>query len=115
REAAEVLTYAARHTAERLDLDILLESGVRTAAAISGTAVWFFPWDNTIRGGTPGRGAYVGDIAGYEIDPVDFFPGNPADPEIQSQPYIIVVERLPIEQVKAMYRPYADVDQLQPE
>lgn len=118
-EAAELLSEVARHLseAEHMELPHLLEEGLRTAAMM-GTCIWFFPWDNTISGGTPGRSKFVGDIRGMEIDPADFFPGNPHDPNIQSQPYILVTERLPLATVRELYRDDADpavLAALQPE
>lgn len=115
-EAAELLTHVAEFNADRLELEQLLEEGCRTAASISGTAIWFFPWDNTITGGVDGKSKFIGDIAGYEIDPADFFPGDPTIRDIQSQPWIIVAERRPLDEVKEYYREFAPdaVDTLKP-
>jgi len=114
-EAAELLSLVAEKQAEKLDLEDLIERGVRDAA-ILGNGIWFFPWDNTsIGGGLNSR--YVGDIAGYVIDPVDIFPGDPTNPDIQGQPWIILAERRPLSEVKEFYRSYAPeiVDLLQQE
>ena len=114
-EAAELLSLVAEKQAEKLDLEDLIERGVRDAA-ILGNGIWFFPWDNTIIGGGP-NSRYVGDIAGYVIDPVDIFPGDPTNPDIQGQPWIILAERRPLSEVKEFYRSYAPeiVDLLQQE
>jgi hypothetical protein len=114
-QAAEILSIVAEAQAEKLELEDLLGQGVRNAATL-GNGIWFFPWDNTIIGGGP-NSRYVGDIAGYVIDPVDFFPGDPTNPDIQSQPWIILAERRPLSEVKDFYRVYAPdvVDLLQPE
>lgn len=112
-EAAFLLTQMAKYQAENLGgndedvtLEELLEEGVR-AAALFGTGIWYFAWDNTIIGGIPGISAYVGNIVGQEIDPTMFFPGNPSDPSIQTQPWIILAERRNVDEVKNFYRPYA--------
>jgi len=114
-QAAEILSIVAETQAEKLDLEDLLDQGIRNAATLC-NGIWFFPWDNTIIGGGP-NSRYVGDIAGYVIDPVDFFPGDPTNPDIQSQPWIILAERRPLSEVKDFYRSYAPevVDLLQPE
>lgn len=104
-DAAELLSLVAERQAEKLDLDDLLDQGVRSAATLC-NGIWFFPWDNTIIGGGPNT-RYVGDIAGYVIDPIDFFPGDPTNPDMQSQPWIILAERRPLEEVKTFYRQFA--------
>lgn len=115
-DAAELLSSVAKYQAERLGFHELLELATRSAA-LFGTGIMFFPWDNSIVGGTPGVSAYIGDIAGYEIDPADFFPGDPSNPDIQTQPWLILAERRPLADVKEFYREYAPevVDLLQPE
>lgn len=122
-EAADLLTKVAKRQAENLggaEEDVTLDElneEVARSAAMFGTGIWCFTWDNSIVGGIPGISAYVGDIVGQEIDPTNFFPGNPADPRMQTQPWIIVAERRPLQEVKDFYRQYAPdiVDQLQPE
>jgi hypothetical protein len=122
-EAADLLTKVAKRQAENLGgndedvtLEELLEEGARSAA-LFGTGLWYFAWDNSITGGISGISAYVGDIVGREIDPTNFFPGNPSDPYMQTQPWIILAERRPLQEVKDFYRQYAPdvVDLLQPE
>lgn len=114
-DAAEVLSHIAKYQSERIEFDELLDLGCRTAGLI-GTGVWFFPWDNTVVGGGP-NSRYVGDIKGYEVDPVDFYPGDPTNADIQTQPFIIMAERRPLEEVKEFYRPFAGqlIDMIQPE
>jgi len=122
-EAADLLTKVAKQQAENLggnDEDVTLEElneEVARSAALFGTGVWCFTWDNSVTGGITGKTAWVGNIVGQEIDPTNFFPGNPTDPRIQTQPWIIVAERRPLQEVKDFYRQYAPdvVDLLQPE
>lgn len=115
-QAAQMLSDAAKHQSEKLELEDLIEQGCKTAANVSGTAIWCFPWDNTITGGRPGKTAFVGDIAGFEVDPINFHPGDPSNPDIQSQPWIIMDERLPLKDVQDFYRPFVGnlVDTLEP-
>jgi len=103
-EGSEVLSLCAERQSEKLNMDELLELGARDAALL-GSGIWFFPWDNTIVGGGP-NSRYIGDIAGYVIDPVDFFPGDPTNSDIQSQPWLILAERRPLSDVKDFYRSY---------
>ena len=101
-DAADLLTHIAKHTADRLDFEELIDNGCRSAATL-GTGIWYFPWDNTVTGGGP-NSRFIGDIAGYEVDAVDFFPGDPTNPDIQTQPWIILAERRPLEEVKEYYK-----------
>ncbi len=114
-DAADMLSHVARHQSERIELEELLDEGTRSAA-LMGTCVWFFPWDNDVKGGGP-TSQYIGDIKGYTVDNADFFPGDPTNKEIQTQPWILLSERRPISEVKEIYRPFAGglVDQIQPE
>lgn len=122
-EAADLLTKVAKQQAENLggnDEDVTLEElneEVARSAALFGTGIWCFTWDNSVTGGIPGKTAWVGNIVGQEIDPTNFIFGNPADPRMQTQPWIIVAERRPLQEVKDFYRKYAPdvVDLLQPE
>lgn len=122
-EAAKALSAMAKYQSQNLGdndedvtLEELLEEGLRSAA-LFGTAIWYFAWDNTIIRGVPGVSAYVGDIVGKEIHPAQFYPGNPDDPGIQTQPWIIVAERRNLQDVKHFYREFVgdEVDELRPE
>ena len=110
----ELLATVVKNLAEKLELEQLLDSGARTAA-LMGTGIWFYHWDNTVIGGGQNTG-YIGDIVGMEIDPADIFVGDPSQPDIQKQPWIIVSERRPRKQVREEYRKYTDlVDYLREE
>lgn len=104
-DAADVLSNAIKHIVSRIDLEELIEQGCMSAALL-GTGIWYFPWDPTVIGGGP-KSRYIGDIAGYEIDPVDFFPDDPKNSDIQSQPGIILAERRPLSEVKNFYKKFA--------
>ncbi len=103
--AAQLLTEVAKNQAARLKFEHLLEEGCRDSAVI-GTGIWFFPWDNSIVGGGK-TSQWVGDVRGYIIDPADFFPDDPTNPDIQSQPGITISERRPLSEVKEFYGKFA--------
>lgn len=103
-EAAKLLTQMAKHQSHKLEIEELLEALARDAALL-GTGILMFPWDNSIVGGS--RWQYVGDIAGYVIDPADFFPDDPTNYDLQDQPGIILAERRPLDEVREFYREYA--------
>jgi len=115
-DAAEALSQVAKHLWHKTNMGEAVDDFARSAALL-GTGILFSPWDNTLSGGGEGH-FYVGDIPVYEIDAADFFPGNPFLPpkELQKQPYIIVAERVPIEEMRATYRAFAPeiVDYIKP-
>lgn len=73
---------------ERLKMDYLTKEGLKQAA-ITGDYVQYFYWDPDIRTGQ----ALTGDINTLFIDNVNYYPGNPNTPDVQSQPYIIIAFR----------------------
>jgi len=73
---------------ERLKMDYLTKEGLKQAA-ITGDYVQYFYWDPDIRTGQ----ALTGDINTLLIDNVNYYPGNPNTPDVQSQPYIIIAFR----------------------
>jgi len=104
-DGAEVLSHVAKHQWEKLDMEDKIDQMCRSSAVL-GVGILHFPWDNTVVGGGP-NSRYIGDIKAYEIDPADFFPGNPHEREIQSQPYIMVAERAPLQEVRERYEKQA--------
>ena len=113
-DLAEALSHVAKHQWETIEMEDLVDKGARSSALL-GTGIWFFPWDNSIIGRT-GK-LYVGDIGGYEIDPINFFPGDPSSSDMQRQPWVLVSDRVPLVETKETYRDDAPeaVDKLQPE
>jgi len=73
---------------ERLKMDYLTKEGLKQAA-ITGDYIQYFYWDSSIETGQ----AAAGDIATELIDNVNYYPGNPSTPDVQSQPYIILAFR----------------------
>lgn len=80
---------------ERLKMDYLTKEGLKQAA-ITGDYVQYFYWDNSLETGQ----ALTGDISTQLIDNVNFYPGNPNSPDVQSQPYIILAFRELLSKVK---------------
>jgi len=73
---------------ERLKMDYLTKEGLKQAA-VTGDYIQYFYWDPAIRTGQ----ALTGDINTCLIDNVNYYPGNPNSPDVQSQPYIIIAFR----------------------
>lgn len=73
---------------ERMKMDYLTKEGLKQAA-ITGDYVQYFYWDTDVRTGQ----ALTGDINTSLIDNVNYYPGNPNTPDVQSQPYIIIAFR----------------------
>jgi hypothetical protein len=89
-EAADKFTRYADTTWENMKQDQLNEEALESAANV-GTGIWHYYWDSSISGGNSLK--YVGDIAGEVLDPVNYFPGNPQNKDVQKQPYNIITHR----------------------
>ncbi len=103
---SELLAVANAHVGEVNDIGYLIESICRSAALLCNGILYCY-WDNSI-GSHIGDGAYIGEIVTMEVDIADFFPGDPSEPLVQKQPYIIITERRPVNQVKEDYRQFSD-------
>lgn len=80
---------------ERLKMDYQTKEGLKQAA-ITGDYVQYFYWDDEIGTGQ----ALTGDINTMLIDNVNYYPGNPNDPDVQRQPYIILAFRELVSKVR---------------
>ncbi|WP_026676769.1 hypothetical protein [Fictibacillus gelatini] len=89
-EGAERFSRLSDATWENIKQDKLNEEALEIAAN-TGTGIWHYYWDNSKTGGNVMK--YKGEIAGEIIDPVNFFPGNPQNNDVQKQPYIIITHR----------------------
>ncbi|MBS4173476.1 hypothetical protein [Bacillus sp. FJAT-49736] len=89
-EAADLFTRYAESTWERIKQDDLNEEALDSASNV-GTCIWHYYWDTSAQGGK--KLAYVGEMQGEIIDPVNFFPGNPQQRDVQKQPYVIITSR----------------------
>ena len=100
-DSGDVATYASQISAycdkiwERLKMDYMTKEGLKQAA-VTGDYVQYFYWDPELKTGQ----ALTGDIATMLIDNVNYYPGNPNDPDVQSQPYIILAFRELVSKVR---------------
>lgn len=110
-----------RITAERLKFDAIKTDAVRNAY-ISGTGLIYTYWDDSVR-----TGLYVdaarqnpirGDIACEVIDVENVVFGDPNRFDLQSQPYIIIAQRLQCAEVRRMAKRYGctadEIEQIKP-
>ncbi len=102
----ELLAVMIKRIGERVDLEGLLESKTRSSG-LTGNGILYHYFDNSVIGGGKNAG-YIGDIGSMEIDITDFYPGNPTEPSIEKQPYIIVTEQRPLEEVKEEYAQFSE-------
>lgn len=80
---------------EKLRMDYITKEGLKQAA-ITGDYIQFFYWDTEIKTGQD----HKGDIQTQLIDNVNYYPGNPNTPDVQKQPYIIIISRDMTENVR---------------
>lgn len=89
--------------AERLKFDVKNEQLLRNAY-ISGTGIAYTYWDNDIDTGLyadEGRTTKIkGDIAFEILDVENVSFGDPNSDDVQSQPYILIAQRLDVESVR---------------
>lgn len=90
-----VMSDYAKRTWRRLKMENKNLEGLIDAAN-SGDYILYHWWNTGIETGQP----FKGDIDNMLIDSVNYFPGNPNDPDVQSQPYIILVMRMMVDDVK---------------
>lgn len=96
---ADNLNDYAAATWERLKIDSINQK-VLLDGALSGNGILYFYWDETMKSYAPDGQVIDGDINAELIDSVNFFPGNPNDPDIQRQPYIIISFRRLVDDIK---------------
>ena len=89
-------------TARRLRLDMLGSKALRNAY-ITGTGVLYTYWDASQKTGlyadTSHRCPIRGDIACEVLEIENVYCGDPRVEELQQQPYVLVAQRMPAEQV----------------
>ena len=92
-----------RTTSERLKFNIKNEEALRNAY-ISGTAIGYTYWDDTINTGLYADSRKItpikGDIAFEIIDIENVIFGDPNNENVQKQPYILISQRLDAEDVR---------------
>ncbi|MCT4545095.1 MAG: hypothetical protein N4A63_16315 [Vallitalea sp.] len=89
-QAADLFTRYADATWENIKQTQLSEQMLRDSA-VTGAGIVHYFWDNDIKSGNDVKA--IGDIVGEEIDSINYFPANPNDSRVQSQPSIIISYR----------------------
>lgn len=87
---------------ERLQMDKMSQTGVRKAYS-SGTLIYYSWFDPNLRTGlyaTDKKTPTKGDIKGEILDVTNVYFGEPTNTDVQSQPYILISQRKPINQLK---------------
>ena len=106
---ASALTDYFSTTAARLKLDNLKQRVLRDAY-IGGTGVLYTYWDDRIPTGLyadEARTAPIcGDIAAEVLEIEQVYMGDPTLEDIQQQPYVIIAQRRPVEEVRRLARAY---------
>ena len=110
-----------RVTSERVKMDDLKEQVLRDAY-VTGTGVLYTYWDPNVRTGLYAdesrKTAIKCDIVCECLDIEDVYFGDPSITDIQRQPYIILAQRKPIEEIKRIMRAHhrtKDVDDIKPD
>jgi hypothetical protein len=96
-QAADTFTRYADTNWELIKQDSLNEEALESASCV-GTGIWHYYFDSSIKGGNVLK--YQGALKGEIIDPVNFFPGNPQNTDVQQQPYNIITYRDLVENVR---------------
>ncbi|GKX27853.1 hypothetical protein SH1V18_03330 [Vallitalea longa] len=96
-EAADLFTRYSDATWENIKQTPLSEQILKDAAT-SGAGIIHYFWDNTIKTGNDVKA--IGELVGEIIDCVNYFPSNPNDNRIQSQPSIIISYRELVSKLK---------------
>ena len=102
---ATALTDYFGTTANRLKLEALKQRILRNAY-ISGTGVLYTYWDDRIRTGLYADEAHTvpvwGDIGAEVLDIEQVYFGDPTLEDIQQQPYVIIAQRRPVEEIRRL-------------
>ena len=102
---AAALTDYFGTTANRLKLEELKQRVLRNAY-ISGTGVLYTYWDDRIRTGLYADDARTtpvwGDIRTEVLDIEQVYFGDPTLEEVQQQPYILIAQRRPVEEIRRL-------------
>lgn len=77
-----------------------LNSRALDQAATTGCGIIHYFWDSSYIGGNQLK--YTGRIKGEVLNPINVYFGNPQNIELQEQPWIIIVTRMSVNDIKAM-------------
>ena len=100
-DAATLFTELGQMAWENMKKD-MVNAEVLETAAVCGTGVWHYFWDETITGGLKTR--FKGDLAVESVSPSNVFFGNPQETNVQNQPYILITKRELVDNVKKRAR-----------
>lgn len=98
-QGAQDLTDYCKRLWKSLKQDTLNAELVDDAATV-GTGVLHYYYDMSVTGGMDL--AWRGEIRGETIDPLNFFPGNPQERDVQKQPWIIVSQRVRVAEAEKL-------------
>lgn len=79
-----------------------LNSRALDQAALTGCGLIHYYWDSSYIGGNQLK--YTGRIKGEVLNPINVYFGNPQNIELQEQPWIIIVARMGVNEIKAIAR-----------
>lgn len=96
-QAADLFTRYADTMWENIKQGVLSEQMVLDGG-MAGAGIIHYYWDNEIKSGNDVKA--IGELAGEGIDSVNYFPGNPNDRRVQTQPYIIISYRESVKKLK---------------
>ena len=109
-------------TAERVRLPMLMQDALKKAYQ-TGTGILYTYWDSRVRTGLYADRArtvpILGDIACEVLDVENVYFGDPTEPEVQKQPYILVARRMSVgeaqREAKRHHRPAQEIAQIRPD
>jgi hypothetical protein len=96
-KVADLFTRFSETTWENIKQTKLSEQMLKDSAT-AGAGVAHYYWDNEIKVGNDVKA--IGDLVGEIIDSVNYFPANPSDNRVQTQPYIIISYREQVSRLK---------------
>ncbi|MBQ8751861.1 MAG: hypothetical protein IJZ13_02020, partial [Clostridia bacterium] len=109
-------------TAERVKFDELKTRALKRAYK-TGTGILYTYWDDTIRTGlfadNRRKTAIKGDIGCEVLDVENVYFGDPAELDVQRQPYILIAQRKSVKELRRIARrnrrPVEEIDSIKPD
>lgn len=116
KDFATILSRYSETLWEEVEQD-KLNSRALDQAALTGIGLIHYYWDSSYSGGKALK--YTGRIKGEVLNPINVYFGNPQNIELQEQPWIIIVNRISVDNIKAMAKesgiPKKDIDLIKEE
>lgn len=113
-EAARFLNAAVGNLLEKLRFDYRVREALFDGAQTGDYCAHFYFDPEAIPFGGA-YGDYRGEIRMELVDGINVMFGNPATPQVQDQPYILLVGRAPVEQLQAEAERHRHRDQVEPD